>query len=938
MEYNFRDIESKWQGEWKKRETYKTGINHAKPKYYVLDMFPYPSGAGLHVGHPLGYIASDIVARYKNLKGFNVLHPMGYDAFGLPAEQYAIQTGQHPKLTTDKNIARYREQLDKMGFCYDWSREIRTCEPEYYKWTQWIFIQLFNSWYNPKSNKAESINTLHAIFETQGWGQKEPVVLTGGIEQELNPFSADEWISFSEERKSEISLCFRLAYLSEAWVNWCPALGSVLANDEVKDGVSERGGYQVERKQMPQWSLRITAYADRLLSDLDSLDWSESMKEAQRNWIGKSEGTSIIFNLENSKAVIEVFTTRPDTIFGVSFVTLAPEHELVQKITTQDYRLQVDNYALMAKNRSERERMADVKKITGQFTGAYVLHPFTGNKIPVWVGDYVLAGYGTGAVMAVPAHDSRDYAFANHFMEELSEQLGRSPILQVVELPKGHAGLVAESYDEKMGAILNSDFLNGFEVKEAIKVSIEKIEANSCGKGRTNYRLRDAAFGRQRYWGEPIPIYYKNGIPQPLDESDLPLILPEIDKFHPTETGEPPLARANNWKYKGEYEYETTTMPGWAGSSWYFLRYMDANNANELVSKEAVGYWKNVDFYLGGAEHATGHLLYVRFWTKFLFDIGVIPMNEPAQKLINQGMIQGLSAFVYRIVGTNKFVSAGLRKDYNTSALHVDVAIAPNHELDLEGFKKWREDFADAEFILEDGKYICGSEVEKMSKSKYNVVTPDDIILQYGADTLRLYEMFLGPLEQSKPWSTQGISGVHNFLRRLWRLFHGKENVFFVSDEDPSKAELKTLHKTIKKVEDDVDRFSFNTTVSSFMICVNELTDAKCNKRAILEPLLIILSPYAPHFAEELWEKLGNNESVTEAEFPQFNEAFLVEDEFEYPISINGKVKSKIKLSLHLSKEEIEKAVLAAPDTNKLFNGTPKKIIVVPGRIVNIVI
>ncbi len=938
MEYNFRDIESKWQGEWKKRETYKTGINHTKPKYYVLDMFPYPSGAGLHVGHPLGYIASDIVARYKNLKGFNVLHPMGYDAFGLPAEQYAIQTGQHPKLTTDKNIARYREQLDKMGFCYDWSREIRTCEPEYYKWTQWIFIQLFNSWYNPNSNKAESINTLHAIFETQGWGQKEPVVLTGGIEQELNPFSADEWISFSEERKSEISLCFRLAYLSEAWVNWCPALGSVLANDEVKDGVSERGGYQVERKQMPQWSLRITAYADRLLSDLDSLDWSESMKEAQRNWIGKSEGTSIIFNLENSKAVIEVFTTRPDTIFGVSFVTLAPEHELVQKITTQDYRLQVDNYVLMAKNRSERERMADVKKISGQFTGAYVLHPFTGNKIPVWVGDYVLAGYGTGAVMAVPAHDSRDYAFANHFMEELSEQLGRSPILQVVELPKGHAGLVAESYDEKIGAILNSDFLNGLEVKEAIKVSIEKIEANSCGKGRTNYRLRDAAFGRQRYWGEPIPIYYKNGIPQPLDESDLPLILPEIDKFHPTETGEPPLARANNWKYKGEYEYETTTMPGWAGSSWYYLRYMDANNANELVSKEAVGYWKNVDFYLGGAEHATGHLLYVRFWTKFLFDIGLIPINEPAQKLINQGMIQGLSAFVYRIAGTNKFVSAGLRKDYNTSALHVDVAIAPNHELDLEAFKKWREDFADAEFILEEGKYICGSEVEKMSKSKYNVVTPDDIILQYGADTLRLYEMFLGPLEQSKPWSTQGISGVHNFLRRLWRLFHGKENVFFVSDEDPSKAELKTLHKTIKKVEDDVDRFSFNTTVSSFMICVNELTDAKCNKRAILEPLLIILSPYAPHFTEELWEKLGNNNSVTLAEFPIYNEIFLVEDEFEYPISINGKVKSKIKLSLHLSKEEIEKAVLAAPDTNKLFNGTPKKIIIVPGRIVNIVI
>ena len=938
MEYNFREIESKWQGEWKKRETYKTAIHPTKPKYYVLDMFPYPSGAGLHVGHPLGYIASDIVARYKSLKGFNVLHPMGYDAFGLPAEQYAIQTGQHPKVTTEKNIARYREQMDKMGFCYDWSREIRTCEPEYYKWTQWIFIQLFNSWYNPKSNKAESINTLLSIFETQGWGTYEPVYLTGGIEQELSPFTADDWKSFSEETKSEILLCFRLAYLSEAWVNWCPALGCVLANDEVKDGVSERGGYPVEKKQMPQWSLRITSYADRLLSDLDNLDWSESMKDAQRNWIGKSEGTSITFNIENSKEVIEVFTTRPDTIFGVSFVTLAPEHELVSTITTDEYRTNVEEYVLISKNRSERERMADVKKITGQFTGAFVIHPFTGNKIPVWVGDYVLAGYGTGAVMAVPAHDSRDYAFANYFLNELSNQLGRNPFMQVVELPKGHPGLDQESYDDKSGVIMNSDFLNGLDVKEAIKTSIGKIEATGCGKGRTNYRLRDAAFGRQRYWGEPIPIYYKNGIPQTLEEQDLPLILPEIDKFHPTETGEPPLARATDWKYKGEYDYETTTMPGWAGSSWYYLRYMDANNENELVSKEAVDYWKNVDFYLGGAEHATGHLLYVRFWTKFLFDIGVIPMHEPAQKLINQGMIQGVSAFVYRIVGTNKFVSAGLRKEYNTSALHVDVAIAPNHELNIEEFKKWREDFADAEFIFEDGKYICGSEVEKMSKSKYNVVTPDDIILQYGADTLRLYEMFLGPLEQSKPWSTQGISGVHNFLRRLWRLFHGKENVFHITDEAASKAELKTLHKTIKKVEDDVERFSFNTTVSSFMICVNELTEAKCNKRAILEPLLVILAPYAPHLAEELWEMLGHKESITKENFPQWKEEFLVEDEFEYPISINGKVKSKIKLSLQLTKEDIEKAVLSAPETAKLFDGAPKKIIVVPGRIVNIVI
>ncbi len=940
MEYNFSAIEAKWQDEWRKRRTYKTEIDTSREKYYVLDMFPYPSGAGLHVGHPLGYIASDIVSRYKRLKGFNVLHPMGYDAFGLPAEQYAIQTGQHPKVTTEQNIKRYREQLDKIGFCFDWSREVRTCEPEYYKWTQWIFIQLFHSWYNNVSQKAEPISQLIATFEKEGLQCSLPQYLTGDIEQEVGSFSAEKWNSFSEKKKSDILLNFRLAYLSEAWVNWCPALGTVLANDEVKDGVSERGGYPVERKQMPQWSLRITAYADRLLTDLESLDWSESIKEAQRNWIGKSEGTSIIFQLDGREETIEVFTTRPDTIFGVSFVTLAPEHELVNKVTVAEYRNSVDEYVTMAKNRSERERMADVKRISGQFTGAYVIHPFTGAKIPVWIGDYVLAGYGTGAVMAVPAHDSRDYGFAKYFESQLTEQLGRSPFLQVIEAPadKAHEGYETASYDEKYGTLINSGFLDGKEVKAAITAAISEIENKKIGQGRTNYRLRDAAFGRQRYWGEPIPVYYKDGIPQTLDASELPLILPEIDKYQPTESGEPPLARAKDWKYKGEYEYEATTMPGWAGSSWYFLRYMDAKNDKELVSKEAVGYWKNVDFYLGGSEHATGHLLYVRFWTKFLYDLGIIPMNEPAQKLINQGMIQGVSSFVYRINGTNKFVSAGLKNQYQTTALHVDISIAPNNELNIEQFKVWREDFANAEFILEDGKYKVGNEVEKMSKSKFNVVTPDDIIEEYGADTLRLYEMFLGPLEQSKPWSTQGISGVHNFLRRLWRLFHDKDNNFNVSNDEPTKAELKTLHKTIKKVEEDVERFSFNTTISNFMICVNELTDLKCNKRAILEPLMIILSPYAPHFAEELWEQLGNSESVTGATFPQWKEEFLTENEFEYPVSINGKVKIKIKLSLQLSKEEIEQAVLTSDEVKKFMQEAPKKLIVVPGRIVNIVI
>ena len=930
MEYNFRDIEDKWQRYWRENKTYKSEIDPDKIKYYVLDMFPYPSGAGLHVGHPLGYIASDIVSRYKKLKGFNVLHPMGYDAFGLPAEQYAIQTGQHPKITTEQNIARYREQLDRIGFCFDWSREIRTCEPEYYKWTQWIFIQLFHCWFNCETKKAESIDKLIEIFNVRGFNCTEPLYLTGDIEKIVLPFSADDWTNKTEKEQSEILLNFRLAYLSNAMVNWCPELGTVLANDEVKDGVSERGGYPVEKKMMKQWSLRITAYADRLLNDLDALDWPDSVKEAQRNWIGKSEGSSIVFtgipdaNVKMDFSV-EVFTTRPDTIFGVSFVTLAPEHELVNLITTAEYRKEVEEYVAGASKKSERERQTEVKKVSGQFTGAYVAHPFTGVKIPVWIGEYVLAGYGTGAVMAVPGHDQRDYLFAKHFN------------LPIVEVVSG-GDVSVEAYIAKEGKMLNSDFLNGLDVKDAIKKAIAEIEKNNFGKGQVNYRLRDAAFGRQRYWGEPIPIFYEDGIPKTIDEKDLPLVLPEIDKFQPTESGEPPLARASDWKYKGKFNYETTTMPGWAGSSWYFLRYMDAQNDKEFVSQEAVNYWQQVDFYLGGAEHATGHLLYVRFWTKFLYDLNLIPAHEPAKKLINQGMIQGVSAFVYRINGTNQFVSSGLKDQYETTALHVDVSIAPNHILDLEKFKHWREDFKDATFILEEGKYNCGAEVEKMSKSKYNVVNPDEIIEEYGADTLRLYEMFLGPLEQSKPWSTQGISGVHNFLRRLWRLYQIENGVCQLSDDQPAAAELKTLHKTIKKVEEDVERFSFNTTVSAFMICVNELSDLKCNKRKILEPLIILLAPYAPHFAEEVWKSLGHNESISKTTFPIWNADYLVENEFEYPISINGKVKFKINLSLQLSKEEVEKNVMNSEELGKFMQGHPKKIIVVPGRIVNIVV
>ena len=906
MEYNFREVEKNWQAYWAKNKTFRAEDKSSKPKYYVLDMFPYPSGAGLHVGHPLGYIASDIFARYKRLKGFNVLHPMGYDSFGLPAEQYAIQTGQHPEITTRTNIARYREQLDKIGFSFDWDREVRTSNPDYYKWTQWIFIQLFNSWYNPETSRAENISTL--IPKLKGFD------------------------ALTEKEQSDLLLEHRLAYLSDTMVNWCPQLGTVLANEEVKDGVSERGGYPVERKLMKQWSLRITAYADRLLSDLDGIDWTESIKEAQRNWIGKSVGTSLKFEVHNSDAVIEVFTTRPDTIFGVSFVTLAPEHELVSQLTTPQQKTAVEEYITFAKNRSERERMADVKKITGVFTGAYVIHPFTEKHIPIWLGDYVLAGYGTGAVMAVPGHDSRDYAFAKHF--EL-------PIIEVV----AGGDLLKESYDAKEGKLINSEFLNGLEVKEAIKKAIAKIEEQELGKGKTNFRLRDAIFGRQRYWGEPIPVYYENGIPKVVDENELPLLLPEVDKYLPTETGEPPLARATDWKYKAQFEYEYSTMPGWAGSSWYFLRYMDAHNEKEFVSKEAANYWQNVDLYIGGAEHATGHLLYVRFWTKFLNDLGLIPISEPAKKLINQGMIQGVSSFVYRVGTSNKYVSWGLKKEYDTTPLHVDVNIVNNNILDIEAFKNWREENKNAEFILEEGKYICGSEVEKMSKSKWNVVSPDIMVEQVGADALRLYEMFLGPLEQSKPWNTSGISGVSNFIRKLWRLYHTEANNqqpttnnFFVSNESATKPELKTLHRTIKKIVHDIENFSFNTSVSNFMICVNELTDLKCNKREILEPLAIIIAPYAPHIAEELWSKLGHTESITYATFPEVKESYLVESAFNYPVSFNGKTRFFQEYDLSLTKEQIEKEVLTLEQTHKYLEGkTPKKIIVVHNKIVNIV-
>jgi leucyl-tRNA synthetase len=963
-EYKHQEIEPKWQAYWNENKVYEVKEDSSKPKYYVLDMFPYPSGAGLHVGHPLGYIATDIYARFKTLKGFNVLHPMGYDAFGLPAEQYAIQTGQHPAITTEKNLQRYREQLNQIGFCYDWSREVRTSDPSYYKWTQWIFIQLFNSWFNPILNKAEPISTLVHLFETEGFKGSDDTILTGGMEFDFPAFTAIQWNNFSESNKQKILLGFRLAYLSEAYVNWCPALGTVLSNDEVKDGVSERGGFPVERKLMNQWSLRITTYAERLLTGLDELNWSESIKESQRNWIGKSQGASVLFEVQDHKFSIEVFTTRPDTLFGVSFLAIAPEHEMLDQLVDASHIDDVMAYVNLSKNRSERDRQSDVKRISGVFTGSYAVHPFTGNEVPIWVADYVLGGYGTGAVMGVPAHDSRDHGFAKHF---------NLPILQVIEGSETH-NYQESSYDGKEGNCINSGFLNGLGVKKAIKRAIQEVEDRGIGKGKTNYRLRDAIFGRQRYWGEPIPIYYKDGIPYPVEEKDLPIILPDVDKFLPTENGEPPLGRASNWKYKGQYDYELSTMPGWAGSSWYFLRYMDNKNDDALVSTEAVNYWKQVDLYMGGNEHATGHLLYVRFWTKFLYDLGIIPEDEPAKKLINQGMIQGRSNFVYRIdcfEGDKKelsfFASRGFfdeneniknlpilfqefNKQNNQNArldftkimvvkLNVDVNIVKDDVLNTALFKQWRDDLTNAMFVLENGNYHCSWEVEKMSKSKWNVVTPDDIIAQYGADTLRLYEMFLGPIEQSKPWNTQGIEGVHRFLKKLWKLFYDKDGNLCLTQEAPNKAELKTLHKTIKKVAEDIENFSFNTSVSTFMICVNELGELDCHKQAILKELLVILSPYAPHIAEELWQAIGETNSITKAKFPEFNAAYLIEDSFSYPVSINGKHRTNIEFALDLDQSEIEKTVLADETILKWLEGKqPKKIVFVKGKIINLVI
>ncbi len=926
MGYNFGKIEAKWQNYWRENKIYHVDINHHKPKFYVLDMFPYPSGSGLHVGHPLGYIASDIYARYKRLRGFNVLHPMGYDAYGLPAEQYAIQTGTHPAVTTEKNIKRYREQLDKIGFSFDWDREVRTNDPDYFKWTQWTFIQLFKSWFNKDTEKAEPIAQLVETFEKEG----NAAVNAATTQEEI--FTAGQWKQMNEEQQQETLMNYRLAYLSDTMVNWCPALGTVLANDEVKEGLSERGGHPVERKMMKQWQLRISAYAQRLLDGLDNLEWSDSIKEIQRNWIGRSEGASVIFNVKGFKDTIEVFTTRPDTLWGATFMVLAPEHELVDKITVPEQKERVSNYVAMAKNRSERERMTEVKKITGEFTGAYGINPLTGREVPIWVADYVLAGYGTGAIMAVPAHDSRDFAFARHF---------NLPIIQVVtkegEEPSDPATW-EESYDSKDGISINSGFITGMKTKEAIAEVIKRIEEMGIGKGTVNYRLRDAIFSRQRYWGEPFPIYYKNGIPYPLDESELPLKLPDVDIFLPTETGEPPLARAKNWKTKEGYPLETNTMPGFAGSSGYYLRYMDPHNDEAYFSKEAVEYWQNVDLYLGGDEHGTGHLIYSRFWNKFLFDLGLTVKDEPYKKLINQGKIQGRSSFVYRVKGTNQYVSYGLKDNYDTQELHVDVSMVDGDVLDTEAFKKWRPEYADAEFILEDGKYYCGHVVEKMSKSKYNVQNPDDLIERYGADTLRLYEMFLGPLEQDKPWDTKGIEGVYRFLKKLWRLFFDEDDRLIVSNEKASAAEMKVLHKTIKKIQHDIEQFSFNTGVSAFMICTNELSDLNCHKREILEPLSVLLSPYAPHIAEELWHQLGNSETVNDAVFPQWEEKYLVENTFTYPVSFNGKTRFKIELPVDLSKADIEKAALEAPEAQKWIEGkTVRKVIVVPKRIINVV-
>lgn len=1030
MDYNFLEIENKWQKYWSEHKTYKAEIDQSKPKFYVLDMFPYPSGAGLHVGHPLGYIASDIYARYKRLQGFNVLHPMGFDAYGLPAEQYAIQTGTHPEVTTEKNIKRYRKQLDKIGFSFDWDREVRTCDPKYYKWTQWTFIQLFNSYYNNDSNKAEAIDTLIETFAKKGNAEVNAACNV------VDTFSAENWNSWSEKEQQEMLMNYRLAYLSDTMVNWCPELGTVLANDEVKEGLSERGGHPVERKLMKQWSLRITAYSQRLLDGLNTIDWSDSLKEVQKNWIGRSEGAICYFEIKGFEDKLKIFTTRPDTMFGATYMVLAPEHEVIEQITTPDKKEVVDEYVVWAKNRSERERQSEVKNITGVFTGAYAINPLNGEEIQIWIADYVLAGYGSGAIMAVPAHDSRDYAFAKHF--EL-------PIIQVVS----GGDISEESYDAKEGKMMNSGFINGLEVKEAISTTIKKIEEMGIGYGTINYRLRDAIFSRQRYWGEPFPIYYKEGIPYALPEDKLPLELPEVDKYLPTESGEPPLARAENWVTEEGYPLETNTMPGFAGSCAYYLRYMDPHNDDALLSKETNEYWKSVDLYIGGDEHAAGHLMYSRFWNKFLFDIGLALEDEPFKKLINQGKIQGRSSFVYRVNlekyaeyllweflkeqgmekdivrnyrdGHRKFdfynekenliieirsqakleklesyykdyckntgkklllmpiadiielndsmieetqkaiqeksqgiifnkheirdlkptyVSKGVkgRKLFSTP-LYVDIDLVENDVLDTEGFKKWRPEFEDAEFILEDGKYNCGHEVEKMSKSKHNVQNPDALIEKYGADTLRLYEMFLGPLEYHKPWDTKGIEGVFRFIKKLWRLYHDENNNFLVSDAEPTKDELKVLHKTIKKIKDDIERFSFNTAVSTYMICVNELSDLKCNKRTILSELSILISSYAPHLAEELWNLLGNQDSITYQQFPEFKEEYVKENTFAYPVSFNGKMRFKLELPIDTPKEEVEKAVLEAEEAQKWLDGkVPKKVIVVPRKIVNVVV
>ena len=921
-EYNFREIEKKWQQIWDEKQIYTTGTDNSKPKYYALDMFPYPSGAGLHVGHPLGYIASDIVSRYKRMQGYNVLHPMGFDSFGLPAEQYAIQTGQHPAVTTEANIKRYKEQLKNIGFSFDWNREVQTSDPRFYKWTQWIFKQLFTSWYNNESDKAEPIETLITMFGKNGNDSVNAV-----CDEDTPSFSASEWNALPDEQKQRMLLKYRLTYINETTVNWCPALGTVLSNDEVKDGFSERGGHPVIRKKMPQWSMRITAYADRLLEGLERIDWPEPVKEMQRNWIGKSQGAEVEFRIDNSAKKIRVFTTRIDTIYGVSFMVLAPEHEFVAEITTAAQRAEVEKYAEAAKNRSERERMSDVKTVSGVFTGAYAINPFNEEKVPIYIADYVLAGYGTGAVMAVPSGDQRDFDFAKHFNLPIPKIIDQQNITDT------------EADPTKQGKMINSGMLNGLSPLDAIEKAIRFVEDKGIGQRKINFRMRDAIFGRQRYWGEPIPVYFKNGLPYLLDDGQLPLELPEVDKFLPTEDGEPPLARARDFKTKEGHPYETTTMPGWAGSSWYFFRYMDPDNEKEFCSKETQNYWKSVDLYIGGSEHATGHLLYSRFWTKFLYDMSYVDVDEYATKLVNQGMIQGRSNFVYRVKGENKFVSYNLRNRFDTSALHVDVSIVNNDSLDIEAYKKFNKDAANAEFVLEDGKYICGYEIEKMSKSRYNVVNPDDVIEKYGADTLRLYEMFLGPLEQFKPWNTHGIDGVFKFLRKTWRLFHDDKGNLRVSEEKATPDELKVLHKTIRKVMDDVEKLSFNTSVSSFMICVNELTDLKCNKRAVLEPLVQVLAPYAPHIAEELWEKLGHRESVTFSQFPAFNPDFVKEDAFEYPISINGKMRHKMSFGVDTTSTEIEKAVLADEIVRKWTEGkTPKKVIVVPKRIVNIVV